>query len=128
MRKARVLHSVSGKRRHHGAVQRASILALQRLSKTLIDNGKTNWQAFHLTFNSYAEAIEWSEIYCKYYLIHCLTDQALSYGAMLLRRDHFQLRLSGNFRKSALTSKQLPDSVRGFLMQKQAMPRSCSHS
>ena len=63
------------------------IPALRNLPKTLIFNGKSNWLAFKLKFSRYAEVSQWTQDECRDCLLHCLTDQALTYGAMLLRRD-----------------------------------------
>jgi hypothetical protein len=68
-------------------ISKTGIPALRNLPKTLVFNGKANWLAFKLKFSRYAEVNEWTHDECRDCLLHCLTDQALTYGAMLLRRD-----------------------------------------
>ena len=59
--------------------------ALKEMPRTLTFNGKSNWHAFRLKFTRYADVSTWTEDDCRDCLLHCLTDQALQYGAMLLR-------------------------------------------
>ena len=68
-------------------ISKSGIPALRNLPKTLVFNGKSNWLAFKLKFSRYAEVSHWTQDECSDCLLHCLTDQALTYGAMLLRRD-----------------------------------------
>ena len=73
---------------HSHRTSRATHLAAMRsLPKTLVYNGRSNWQAFQLKFSRFAEVSEWTADECRDCLLQCLTDKALQYGAMLLKRQ-----------------------------------------
>ena len=60
---------------------------LRNLPRGMVYNGKSDWQAFALKFSRYAEVGGWNQDMCRDCLLHCLTDKALQYGAMSLKRQ-----------------------------------------
>lgn len=57
------------------------------LPKTLVFDGKTSWQAFHMKFSKYAEVQGWTAKECKDSLCWCLTDKASEFYANTAEKD-----------------------------------------
>ena len=66
---------------------RSEVSPLKSLPKTLVYDGKGNWHTFQLKFSRFAGASAWTKQQCRDCLLLCLTEKALSYAAMILRRD-----------------------------------------
>lgn len=61
--------------------------ALRDIPKSMIFDGKSNWQPFEMKFTHYARSYQWTLEDCKVCLLHCLAGKALDYCTRLFRTN-----------------------------------------
>ncbi|KAH3854481.1 hypothetical protein DPMN_097024 [Dreissena polymorpha] len=61
--------------------------ALRDIPKSLVYDGKSRWQSFHMKFEQYARSFGWNAEGCKMCLLHCLSGTALDYCAQIMKSN-----------------------------------------